>query len=458
MTLSPDELAAVPAAGRRRNPLKILGAQNKSRLTDLIPVRQERMAATPFTYFRGAAAPMASDLSLTPNSGIVTQICGDAHLSNFGFFFSPERRLVFDINDFDETYPGPFEWDIKRLAASIVVAAEGNGFDTKTAVKISEASAKAYRKAMRSSAKKSELASWYDHVDSLDLMNAMSDRLDTVATDEMAKAMRKARHRNSTQALSKLCTVDGSGVHIRYSPPLLMPADKVLAGIPLHMVDAVLKQRFEHYKESLPHYLAGLVDRYEFVEAARKVVGVGSVGTRCWIALFAGRESGDPLFLQMKEAQQSVIARFTDSQDTEHQGKRVVHGQQLLQASSDILLGWLTAPGFQSDKDGKAEKSVGQIDFYVRQLRDGKGSVVIEALSPAQLTHYGEVCGMVLAQAHARTSARGEIADYLGETGKNFDSAIAEFAGRYARINAEGHAALVDAIAAGQLKSAALES
>ncbi|GAA3947302.1 DUF2252 domain-containing protein [Gordonia caeni] len=458
MTITADEIGAWPNLTGRGDPVALLQEQDATRLRDLIPVRHERMAVSPFTFYRGAAAVMAADLASTPNSGITTQLCGDAHLSNFGLFLSPERHLVFDLNDFDETHPGPFEWDVKRLAASMTVAAQGNGSTDKEAHRAARRAARAYRKTIIESNGKSALRCWYDRVDSEEVLRDIGDKLDTVATERMAKVLRKSRHRNSEQALSKLCVTDESGVHIRSDPPLLIPAREVFPGFSAQDVNEVFQGLFESYRKSVPAHLAALLEQYTFVEAARKVVGVGSVGTRCWIALFAGRELGDPLFLQLKEASRSVLAPYTAPSRFRNQGHRVVFGQQLMQASSDILLGWLSTPTFTSDERGTAQDPAGISDFYVRQLRDGKGSVVIEDMPVDRLTLYGELCGTVLAQAHARGSARAPIARCLDGLGKSFDRAVADWSVHYSAINAADHSRLVAAIAAGDVEAVPLEA
>ncbi|GAC58165.1 hypothetical protein GOHSU_31_00260 [Gordonia hirsuta DSM 44140 = NBRC 16056] len=458
MGISARELAAVPGKRGRRDPVAILAAQDVARLADLVPVRHERMSATPFTFYRGAAAVMAADLASTPNSGIITQLCGDAHLSNFGLFLSPERQMVFDLNDFDETHPGPFEWDVKRLAASMVVAAQGNGADNESARRMARRAARAYRRTMITSAAKSALECWYDHIDTDEVLAEVGGRLDTAASERIRKLLEKSRHRNSDQALSKLCVIDRTGVHIKSDPPLLIPGTQVFPNAGPEELQAQFQKRFAAYRKTLSPYLRTLIDQYELIEVARKVVGVGSVGTRCWIALFAGRDNMDPLFLQMKEAVESVLAPYVDSPEWANQGHRVVHGQQLMQASSDVLLGWMRAPAFTSDMDGTALTLAGKTDFYIRQLRDGKGSAVIEGMPDDQLARYGELCGKVLAQAHARTDARVPIADCVDRLGKKFDRAIADWSLDYARINLKDHARLVGAIAAGSLSSAPLES
>ncbi|WP_298445701.1 DUF2252 domain-containing protein [Gordonia sp. (in: high G+C Gram-positive bacteria)] len=443
-----EELAAGPDLASRRDPVDILAAQDATRIRALVPVRHERMGATPFTFYRGAAAVMAADLAATPDTGIYTQLCGDAHLSNFGLFLSPARRMVFDLNDFDETHRGPFEWDVKRLAASMVVAAQSNGATDKQAKRAARRAARAYRRTMAASSNKSAMACWYDHVDADEVIRDLGDQLDTASSDRMRRLLKKSRHRNSEQALSKLCVQDDTGVHIKSDPPLLVPASEIFVDTDAENLSAMFVNRFDAYRKTLPGYLERLLDQYAFVEAARKVVGVGSVGTRCWIALFAGRENQDPLFLQMKEAQESVLAPYTPGVQFRNQGHRVVFGQQLMQASSDILLGWLSAPVFQDGADGSGRAGAGISDFYVRQLRDGKGSVVIEEMPIERLTMYGELCGAVLAQAHARTSARGDIARYLDGLGKDFDKAIGKWSLAYSAINVADHTRMVESAGA----------
>ncbi|ALG83489.1 DUF2252 domain-containing protein [Gordonia phthalatica] len=448
MALSVDQLAAVPESVQRADPLAILSDQDRTRLADLVPVRHERMSATAFTFYRGAAAVMASDLAATPDSGIVTQLCGDAHLSNFGLFRSPERAMVFDLNDFDETHPGPFEWDVKRLAASMVVASQANGFEEKAVRDAARHSAKSYRKAMVAAAEKTALECWYARVDADEVVAEIGDRFDTASSAATQKNLEKAKHRDSAQALEKLCYFDLAGAHIKSDPPLLVPAGEIMPDMGRDQLTAAFTAGFERYRGTLQNHVATLFGQYRFIEAARKVVGVGSVGTRCWIALFGGDHVGDPLFLQMKEATTSVLAQYVPGYEYENQAVRVIDGQRLLQASSDILLGWVQQLAFEGQQN---------TDFYVRQLRDGKGSVVVEALAPEGMKYYGRLCGDVLAQAHARTGARAEIAAYLADAGKPFDNAIADFAVEYSRLNDGDHARLVEAIADGSMSADALE-
>ncbi|WP_132992418.1 DUF2252 domain-containing protein [Gordonia zhaorongruii] len=446
MTVQAEDLADVVDRSASRDPLGILTDQDASRIPELVPVRHDRMSANPFTFYRGAAAVMASDLAATPHSGVITQLCGDAHLSNFGMFNSPERRMVFDLNDFDETHPGPFEWDVKRLAASMVVAAQENGFDERTARSCAKAAAKTYRRTMQASADKTGLASWYDNVAATDISADIGDRFDTAGASSTQRMLKKAKHRDSAQALSKLCYFDLAGAHIKSDPPLLVPAEEAIPSMSRNDLHERFTDGFERYAQTLPDHVATLFGRYSLIEAARKVVGVGSVGTRCWIALFSGPGTADPLFLQFNEAKQSVLAEYVPGYAYDQEGRRVVFGQQLLQASSDIFLGWVSTRSFAGVS----------ADFYVRQLRDGKGSVVTEALSPKGMKYYGRLCGEVLAQAHARTAARNEIAGYLAEAGKAFDQAIADFSLEYSRLNAADHVEMVEAIERGAMSAASL--
>ena len=438
-----DRLADCPVPGDRKDSLAILSAQDESRVPQLVPVRHERMAETAFSFYRGAAGVMAADLAATPTTGIITQLCGDAHLSNFGLFRSPERTMVFDLNDFDETHPGPFEWDVKRLAASFVVAAEECGFAPEVGESCARTAAKHYRRTIAESVSKTALECWYQRIDADYVERRVGSVLDTAAVARTQKILKKASNRDSEQAVSKLCYFDLSGAHIRHDPPLLVPAREAYPGMD---VNAKIGAFVEQYRESLSTSLTALFDQYRFIEAAHKVVGVGSVGTRCWIALFGGYNLDDPLFLQIKEAQASVLAEYVPGYDYPSAGDRVVTGQRILQASSDVLLGWVRGQTF----DG-----AGVRDFYVRQLRDGKGSVVVEAFDEAGLSEYARLCGIVLGQAHARTGARHAIAAALS-CGKAFDKAIATFAVNYADINRADHARLVQAIADGTMTSAPL--
>lgn len=439
------DLADCPSATQRADPIEILRAQSHSRVVDLVPVRNQRMVATPFTFYRGAAAVMASDLAALPDSGVLTQICGDAHLSNFGVYYTPERRMIFDVNDFDEAAPGPFEWDVKRLAASVVIAGRGNGFDADTTREHARAVAKAYRKRMLASASADTLDCWYARLDVADLIDTIGSKLDTSSADRTIRALRKAQHRNSSQAVTKLCESTDQGLRIRSDPPLLVPVTELMGRARGADVVESIVGAIDEYKARASGHVRVLIDQFEIVDVARKVVGVGSVGTRTWIVLLHGHVD-DPLFLQVKEAQQSVIAQHVSGPAYPNEGRRVVEGQLLMQAASDIFLGWTTA----TDADGVRR------DFYVRQLRDGKGSIVIEALDAPDLKLYGKFCARALAHAHARTASRTAIAEYLS-SGKGFASAIADYAVAYADLNENDHASMVAAVADGRMPVADLK-
>ncbi|WP_238422849.1 DUF2252 domain-containing protein [Gordonia sp. 'Campus'] len=437
-----DELAAIPDPSERRDPLDILAVQAQSRVADLIPVRHARMSATPFTFYRGAAAVMSDDLSRTPDTGIITQLCGDAHLSNLGLFFSPERRMVFDLNDFDETHVGPFEWDVKRLAASFAIAGRNNGFDDRINRKVAKTVAKAYRRTIIRSVGRTTLECWYAGIDVDDFLREFGPKLDTSMSERTQKALTKARHRDSAQALAKLCVIDDAGsAHIRSDPPLLVPLRERFPAETADVVADRIRERVNSYRDTLPLHVQSLLAQFSMVDIAFKVVGVGSVGTRAWIVLLIGKNLDDPLFLQVKEAQRSVLADHVPASGFDNQGQRVVEGQRLLQAASDLFLGWSTG----IDENGERR------DFYVRQLRDGKGSVVVEALGPEGMKLYAQLCGMVLAQAHARTASRFDIARYLDGT-KGFSGAIADFSVDYADLNDGDHAKMMAAIDRGDLE------
>jgi uncharacterized protein (DUF2252 family) len=426
----------------RPDPIGLLEEQGKSRVPELVPVRYGRMMVSPFTFFRGAALPMASDLAATPVSGLAVQACGDAHLSNFGLFGSAERRLVFDVNDFDETLPGPWEWDVKRLAASLEVAARGNGFTGKQRREIVAAAVARYRLAMRGFAGMTNLAVWYAHVD-MDEMRAEFDaQLRPQQRKVVDKGLAKARTRDSMEEVAKLCHAVNGQPRIIADPPLLVPIEDL---IPDQKDRAALEAQFagliSKYRRTLETDRRFLLDEFRFADLARKVVGVGSVGTRCWIVLMLGRDDADPLFLQVKEAEASVLSRFVGASKYANQGQRVVAGQRLMQASSDIFLGWQRV---EAGLDGQ------QRDFYVRQLRDWKFSLDIETMVPRGMRMYGEVCGWTLARAHARSGDRIAIAAYLGGSDV-FDRAITEFAAAYADQNERDHDALVAAVASGRI-------
>jgi uncharacterized protein (DUF2252 family) len=427
-----------PPAGR--DPLATLAAQDQSRVQELVPIRYGRMLTSAFAFFRGGAAVMAADLAAAPDTGLRTQLCGDAHLSNFGVFAAPDRRLVFDCNDFDETLPGPFEWDVKRLAASVAIAGRERGFGRGERRRALEATGEAYREAMREFAAMRNLDVWYARVDVESQKKRLGAALTASRRRQMDRQLDKFRAKESVRALRKLTTTDGDGrLRIVADPPLITPlAD--LAG-EAGQGDRALRPILDAYTSSLSDERRRLVESYEYVDAARKVVGVGSVGTRAWIVLMLGRDSGDPLFLQAKEAGPSVLEPYAGQSEYAHHGRRVVEGQRLMQAASDIFLGWVEAEGL----DSRARC------FYVRQLWDGKGSVDVERMSAAELALYGGLCARTLARAHARAGDRSAIAAYLGR-GNAFDRALAEFAERYADQNQLDFEALLEAEERGDIE------
>ncbi|KUO23123.1 DUF2252 domain-containing protein [Streptomyces dysideae] len=412
----------------RPDPVAVLERQGRDRLTELLPVRYARMAASPFAFLRGSAAVMAGDLAASPHTGLTVQLCGDAHLLNFGLYASPERALLFDLNDFDETYPGPFEWDVKRLAASVAVAARESGHPEPQVHRAAQEAGHAYRTHIRGLARKGELAVWYERIDADSLLPLVRS---AGARRRVESSLTLARRRTSLQALGKLTeTVDGRR-RIIHDPPFIEPAGA--------SDTAALRKIFSDYRSTLSEERRLLLDRYRFVDAARKVVGVGSVGTRCFIVLLAGRDTDDPLFLQIKEARKSVIEEHLPSGPYVHHGHRVVAGQRLLQAASDIFLGWMTGP------QGRA--------FYWRQLRDMKASADIAGMTPPELRRYAHLCGTALARAHARSGDRIAIAAYLGGA-DTFERAVADFALAYAAQTTADHAALCAAVAAGVVTAA----
>jgi uncharacterized protein (DUF2252 family) len=422
----------------RADPVAILERQGRSRVSELVPIRYGRMAASPFAFFRGAAAVMAADLATTPASGLRVQACGDAHLSNFGAFAAPDRRLVFDLNDFDESLPGPWEWDVKRLAASFAIAGRENGFESRERGAAVLAAARSYRDSMRAFASQGNLDVWYARLDVESVMGEIE--AEPKLTKQVRKGVAKARAKDSTRALEKLTHVVDGELRILADPPLIVPAEELMAAEESRDLEQVMLQVLDSYRASLPADRQYLLDGFCFRHLARKVVGVGSVGTRAWIVLLTGADDSDPLFLQAKEAEASVLEPYAGASRFENHGQRVVEGQRLMQAASDIFLGWCPAVGF----DGR------QRDFYVRQLWDWKRSVEIERLTPHGLELYARMCGWTLARAHARSGDRIAIAAYLGG-GDAFDSAIAAFSERYADQSERDHAALVAAIDSGRI-------
>ena len=440
--ISRSAQAAWAPGADRTSPLAILAEQDESRVPELVPVRYGRMLASAFTFYRGAAGIMAADLAAGPDSGLRVQLCGDAHLSNFGVFQAPDRRLVFDINDFDETLPGPFEWDVKRLAASVAIGARDRGFkkaERRAAVLGSVAS---YRKAMAQFDAMSEIDVWYSRLDVAEIAARWGDKVTKTDRRRLQKNVAKARNKGSLRALEKLTEKSDGELRIADRPPLLVPIGKLAEreGADAEAITGLMKHLLSEYRGTLDHQARVLAERYHYVDAAHKVVGVGSVGTRAWIVLLLGRDAGDPLFLQVKEAGPSVLEPFAGASRFRHHGHRVVAGQRLTQAAGDILLGWLTVEGL----DGKKR------DFYVRQLWDGKGSAEIEAMGPETMVGYAELCGWGLARAHARTGDRAAISAYLGK-GDAFDRAIAEFSEAYADQNESDYQALLEAERAGDL-------
>jgi uncharacterized protein (DUF2252 family) len=430
-----------PAADRP-DPVEVLERQAADRLEELVPIRYGRMLVSPFAFYRGAAAIMAADLAPTPTSGIRVQACGDAHLANFGGFAAPDRRLIFDINDFDETLPGPWEWDVKRLAASLEIAGRDREFGRKQRVIAVQSAATEYREQIRRLAKVGSLEAWYERVD-LDLLrDRFADLAEEEAVASFDRNVAKARRKTSGRAFTKLARdVDGE-IRIVSDPPMITPLDELLDAASLEQASAEIRRIFADYRATLPQNLRKLLDRFRLVDVARKVVGVGSVGTRAWIMLLLGRDHAEPLFLQIKEAQRSVLEPYTAKSIYARQGRRVVEGQRVMQAAGDILLGWTSAVGF----DGKRR------DFYVRQLWDAKGSARIDRLTPRGMAIYARLCGGVLANAHARSGDRVAIASYLGG-GDHFDRAMVEFATRYAEQNERDYAALRAAAGSGRVRA-----
>jgi uncharacterized protein (DUF2252 family) len=426
-----------PAADR--DPIATLAAQDKSRVRELVPIRYGRMLTSAFAFYRGGAAVMAADLAGAPDTGLRAQLCGDAHLSNFGVFSAPDRRLVFDCNDFDETCLGPFEWDVKRLAASIAIAGRERGFGRGDRRRALELTGEAYREAMREFAGMRNLDVWYARVDVDSLKSRLDSSLTAARRREMDRKLDKARAKDSVRAMRKLTTTDGDGrLRIVAEPPLITPLSELADGAE---TEGALRPILDAYTSTLSDDRRRLVASYEYVDAARKVVGVGSVGTRAWIILMLGRDSGDPLFLQAKEAGPSVLEPYVGESEYPNHGRRVVEGQRLMQAASDIFLGWVAAQGLDSQARC----------FYVRQLWDGKGSVDVERMSSEELGLYGALCARTLARAHARSGDRAALAAYLGR-GNAFDRAIGEFAERYADQNELDFQTLLEAEKAGQIE------
>ena len=415
-------------------------AQAADREPDLVPIRHGRMLASPFAFFRGAAAIMAADLAETPRSGLTVQLCGDAHLSNFGGFASPDRELVFDINDFDETARGPWEWDIKRLAASVAVAGRDIGLAPAARRDAVEAAARSYREAMRRFATMRNLELWYARLDAARILSHVGDQVSARERRAFERRVAGARAKDHLRAMSKLAQrVDGE-VRIVSRPPRIVPVEELFPASASEEIEEQMRSLLRAYRRSLPVERRHLLEGYRYRHMARRVGGVGSVGTRTWIVLLTGRDGDDPLFLQVKEAGPSVLERYTVRDRARNHGQRVVRGQRLMQVDTDIFLGWLRAPA----TDDTAR------DYYVRQLWDWKIGPEVELMSPARMTVYGTLCGWTLARAHARSGDRVAIGAYLG-SGKAFDRAIGAFAEAYADQNERDHAELEKAASAGRI-------
>ena len=426
----------------RPDPIELLEKQAATRVPSLVPIRYGRMLVSPFTFYRGAALIMASDLAQTPTSGLRVQACGDAHLSNFGVFASPERKLVFDINDFDETHPGPWEWDVKRLLASAEIAGQNNSFTESDRREIILAAAQEYRFAITEFSHMRQLDIWYSKLDVDSILKNLKKRLRSGEIREEYLNVNKAMNRTSLQALRKFTEIVNGQRRFISAPPLVVPFRSLSEeNLALDFNDAASMQgAISSYAQTLSHDRRHLLEQFSFIDLARKVVGVGSVGTRAWMALFEGRDQTDPLFLQIKEAQNSVLEEFTQPSEFSNAGERVVAGQRLMQSTSDIFLGWHRV----ETPDGSSR------DYYIRQLRDWKGSVTVDIMNPAELKLYVRTCAWTLAKAHARTGDSIAIAAYLGQ-GRTFDQAMVTFANAYAQQNLLDYQALQEAVKSGRI-------
>jgi uncharacterized protein (DUF2252 family) len=429
--------------GPDRDPVGVLDGQAASRVPELVPIRYGRMLASPFTFYRGAAAIMAGDLVPTPRAGLKVQLCGDAHLSNFGGFASPERSLVFDLNDFDETLPGPFEWDVKRLAASFEIAGRDRNFsdaERRTAVL---RVLRAYRESMRNFATMANLELWYSRLDAESITARLQAEVDKKQAKTTARLIAKGRSKDSMKAFAKLTQIVDGMPRIVSDPPLIVPLRDLGAQVEGRDIEDEIRALLRVYRRTLQYDRRLLLEEFRYADIARKVVGVGSVGTRAWIMLLLGKNESDPLFLQVKEAQASVLEPHLGRSEFRNSGRRVVEGQRMMQAASDIFLGWVRNP---KGIDGVAR------DFYVRQLWDWKTSVDLDAILPGGLELYAQVCGWTLARAHARSGDRVAIASYLGKSDV-FDRAVADFASGYADLNERDHAALRKAVDSGEIRA-----
>ncbi len=433
--------AAFEPGPHRPDPVKLLEHQAQTRVPELVPIRYGRMLVSAFTFYRGAAKIMAGDLAATPRSGLNVQCCGDAHLSNFGVFASPERRLMFDLNDFDETLPGPWEWDVKRLAVSMLIAARDNDFAASDQDQVVLDTVAEYRTAMAGFAAMKNLDVWYSHLDIESALRELGPQLKPAQVKRTEKALAKARTKDSMSAFSKLTHVVDGEARIVAEPPLIVPIHDLAKGSEREEMFEGLHELVRSYRQTLEYDRRVLLEEFNLTDIARKVVGVGSVGTRAWIALMLGRDGEDPLFLQLKEAEASVLEEHLGPSEFSNHGERVVTGQRLMQASSDIFLGWLHV---EEGIDGEDR------DFYGRQLKDWKGSAEIEQMNPSGLAAYGKLCGWTLARAHARSGDRIAIAAYLGK-GTVFDRAIVEFSRAYAEQNERDYRALAKAVKSGRI-------
>lgn len=428
-----------------RDPVEILEQQAATRVRSLGPIRYSRMLASPFAFYRGAAAVMSADLATVPRTGLTVQLCGDAHLANFGGFAAPDRSIVFDLNDFDETMPGPFEWDVKRLVASFAVAARDREFAGETDAHLARAVSRSYRTRMRTLAQMGRLDVWYSRLDAEELERRWGSEVGTAGLSRLNKNLRKARSKTSARAFSRYTTLgpDGS-LQLLRDPPLVVPIEDLFDGTDLGRSQEVIREAFERYQASLSDDKRHLLSGYRIVGVARKVVGVGSVGTRCWILLMVGRHDDlDHLVLQVKEAAPSVLEPYLGASAYDNHGRRVVEGQRLIQAASDVLLGWNRA----SNVDGETH------DFYVRQMWDGKVSADLTVLERRGFDAYAEICGWTLARAHARSGDAAAIAGYLG-SGSSFDHAMGRFAAAYADQNEADLRVLRQAADSGRIATA----
>ena len=439
-----------PAADRP-DPIALLEEQAATRVSELVPIRYGRMLESPFAFYRGSALAMAADLASTPRSGVNVQLCGDAHLSNFGLFGSPERQILFDINDFDETLPGPWEWDVKRLAASVEILGRERGFSPSDRRIMVMAGVREYRLVMRHAANLGTLEAWYDHMDAEQVMGwvrteVAAKRLGKKEGKQAAKDVAKARTRDHMNVFAKRADEIDGKLRIVPDPPLIVPIDELVQdGLTITTDDSerLMRSLIQKYRRSLADHHHP-IEEFEYIHTARKVVGVGSVGTRAWIHLFVGRDEQDPLFLQSKEAEASVLERFVGRSEHNHHGRRVVVGQRLMQAASDVFLGWIRVKGL----DGQMR------DYYVRQFHDWKGSADVESLLVPGATAYARLCGATLARAHARWGDRIAIASYLG-AGNAFDRAIADFSAAYADQNERDYETFAAAVDKGRITAQA---